>query len=321
MSSSNKTAIYGLGAALVDHTFHVSDALLAELGCEKGTMRKVSPAERAALLERLRGLAPDLQPAGSISITLQTIAALGGHATFNCVVGSDALAATYLAEMEARGVRLDVTRVPGETGACVIMVTPDGERTMRTDPAVANEFTAPLPPLSRYAWCCMSAHLLLGGERGAAAIRNTIAAAHRDGVQVAFSLGSAFAMQTYAEAVLEVVGQSDLVIGNIGEWSALEERLGSRATRAALSARCPLLVTTMGTSGAELLCSGALTRISPVPCSPVNATGAGDVFLGTLLFHLARGVALPESAQHAATRASRSVSLGFHAFRASVGCQ
>jgi sugar/nucleoside kinase (ribokinase family) len=138
-----------------------------------------------------------------------------------------------------------------------------------------------------------------------------ISAARSSGTNVAFSLGSSSAMKKYPGEALEIIAQSDLVVGNMLEWSSLLEIQGKAGTISELRALCPTMIATMGGAGVEIFHEGELTTIPPVPCTPKNATGAGDVFLGSILYSLVHSRNVLDAAYEATSLASRSVAEGF----------
>ena len=132
--------VTGIGHALVDIIAPCEEALLGEFSLDKGTMRLTSPEEAAALYERM---GPAVETSGgSAANTCAGIASLGGRAGFMGKVGHDQFARVFEHDLRSIGVVFSDGEAKSETptGRCLILVTPDGERTMNTNLGAASEF-------------------------------------------------------------------------------------------------------------------------------------------------------------------------------------
>src|SRR2546423_1910467 len=131
--------VCGLGNALVDIFLDVSDAELAALGFEHGTMRLVEPAEQKALLERFRDHEPRMVSGGSVANSVIAFSQLGGQAAFIGCVGDDRYGLFYKTEFEELKIDIGNPVIYNQvTGTCLCIITPDAERTMRTCLAVSS---------------------------------------------------------------------------------------------------------------------------------------------------------------------------------------
>ena len=127
--------LYAIGNALVDSEYEVSDAQLQALGVEKRHMTLIDAERRAFLLAGVHGLHSRRTGGGSAGNTTVALAQLGGKAFYSCRVADDELGAFYHQDLLANGVatNLSHTAFPeGQTGICMVMVTPDAERSMST---------------------------------------------------------------------------------------------------------------------------------------------------------------------------------------------
>ena len=133
----------GLGNAIVDIFVEVSDAEFAELGFERGSMRLVEIDEQKALLERFQKQDPRLVSGGSVANSVIAFSQLGGDAAFIGCVGDDRYGLFYKTEFDELDIDIgNPVIVNSSTGTCVVLITPDAERTMRTCLAVSSHLSA-----------------------------------------------------------------------------------------------------------------------------------------------------------------------------------
>jgi sugar/nucleoside kinase (ribokinase family) len=130
-----KFDVYAIGNALVDSEYQVSEALLQQSGVEKRHMTLIDAPRRAELLQHMHDVASHRTGGGSAGNTIVAVAQFGGKAFYSCRVAEDELGAFYTQDLAHHGVatNLSHTRAPhGQTGICMVMVTPDAERSMST---------------------------------------------------------------------------------------------------------------------------------------------------------------------------------------------
>src|SRR5262245_31120944 len=131
--------LYGLGNALVDIFLEVSDGELSSLAYERGSMRLVELPEQKALQSRFQDHEPRLVSGGSVANSVIAFSQLGGQAAFLGCVGDDRYGLHYQSEFEELQIDFNNPVIVGEsTGTCVVIITPDAERTMRTCLAVSS---------------------------------------------------------------------------------------------------------------------------------------------------------------------------------------
>ena len=127
--------LYAIGNALVDTEYEVSDELLAAMGVSKRHMTLIDTAQRAELLTHVQGLHARRTGGGSAGNTVVALAQLGGKAFYSCRVADDELGAFYSQDLQTNGVATNLTHTAakaGQTGSCMVLVTPDAERSMCT---------------------------------------------------------------------------------------------------------------------------------------------------------------------------------------------
>ena len=127
--------VYGLGNALVDFEFEVSDDMLANLGVEKSVMTLIDESQQVDLMGKLSSLSHKKASGGSAANTIIAASQFGGKTYYSCKVANDETGDFYMHDLQACGVDTNLSenaREAGHTGKCVVMVTPDADRTMNT---------------------------------------------------------------------------------------------------------------------------------------------------------------------------------------------
>jgi len=130
--------VYGVGNSLVDIQAQVSEATLKSLEFAKGSMTLVDEATQQKVLGSLQGAAIHRCAGGSAANTIMGVADLGGKAAYAGKTATDELGRFCLADMRQQGVSIEVPPAAGQTGTCVILITPDAQRTMLTHLGVSS---------------------------------------------------------------------------------------------------------------------------------------------------------------------------------------
>lgn len=286
--------VYGVGNAIVDTEVEVEDSFLADRGMDKGIMTLVSPEDQAVLLRSLTRHAQHGSAGGSAANTMTAVAHFGGRAFFTGKIGDDMHGALYRESLAEAGVRFDMTPAnDGPTGACVVLVTPDGERTMQTSLGAASA----LGPddidfdVLRSSRIVYVEGYLLSTSPCAQAAESAMAAASETGVRVALSLSDPAIATHFLEQFRRVTRQYVDVLfcneheaGIYGDGDSREERLR------AVGVDAPLVFMTCGADGALVFDAGIITHVPGHAVPVVDTTGAGDVFAAGALYGLTHGL-------------------------------
>ena len=137
--------IYAIGNALVDSEYEVSDAQLQAMGVDKRHMTLIDTPRRAELLGHVQSVQPRRTGGGSAGNTVVALAQLGGQAYYSCQVADDELGDFYAQDLQHWGVHTNLTNSrakAGQTGSCMVLVTPDAERSMCTFLGVSAELNS-----------------------------------------------------------------------------------------------------------------------------------------------------------------------------------
>lgn len=294
MASTARFDVVAIGNAIVDVLARADDALITAEGLTKGSMRLID-AEEAEGLYAAMGPAIEMS-GGSAANTLAGMAALGQRCSFIGQVADDQLGHVFTHDLRALGVAYETPPLAegAPTARCLILVTPDGQRTMNTflgashllDQAMIDE-----------AWIADSDILYLEGylwdpPLSRAAMRRAIDVARGAGRKVAFTLSDAFIIDRHGADFRALIAEGlfDILFANEVEIRALAETEDFEAAVASVAAQVPLLVVTRGSHGAIALTGGARTEVGAEPIDDVvDTTGAGDLFAAGFLSGHAQG--------------------------------
>jgi sugar/nucleoside kinase (ribokinase family) len=295
------TDVVGIGNAIVDVIARAEEAFLAREGLVKGTTALID-ADRAETLYRMMGPAIE-SSGGSAGNTLAGLASLGGSGAYIGKVRDDLLGEVFRHDITALGVRFDTpaaTDGPG-TARCLILVTPDGQRTMNTYLGACVE----LAPADIDAATIQAAQItylegyLFDPPQAQAAFRKAAAIAHAAGRKVALSLSDPFCVERHREAFRDLVAHDvDILFANEAEICALYETDDFAAAAAAVKDRVAIAALTRSAAGSLVLAAGAEYPVSAAPVARVvDTTGAGDLYASGFLYGLTRGHPLPTCGQ------------------------
>ena len=289
--------VAGIGNAIVDVISHADEAFLAAEGFAKGAMTLIDAARADTLYGRM---GPGIEASGgSAGNTMAGIASLGGIGAYIGKVRDDTLGAIFRHDITAMGIGFatpPATEGPG-TARCLILVTPDGQRTMGTylgacvdlgpediDPAVIG--AAQVTYLEGY---------LFDPPRAKQAFRKAAEIAHAAGRQVALSLSDPFCVGRHRDEFRELVaGQIDILFANESEICSLYETDDFDTAAGAVRGHVKIAALTRSEAGSVIIAQEKTHTIAAAPVTRVvDTTGAGDLYAAGVLFGLTRGLALP----------------------------
>ena len=215
---------YGIGAALVDTEIKVQDEDLAQMNVDKGMMTLVDEARQAQLLAHLQGHLVKASHAsgGSAGNSMIATAQFGGPTFMSCKVAADRDGDIYLADLEAAGVDhcLNGARAAGTTGKCLVLITPDAERSMNTFLGISEtlsvaELHAAAIAASEYLY--IEGYLVTSASGLAAAVRAR-ELAEDAGVKTALSFSDPGMVEFFREGMASIIGNGvDLIFCNEAE--------------------------------------------------------------------------------------------------------
>jgi sugar/nucleoside kinase (ribokinase family) len=304
--------VYGMGNALVDMEFEVSDAFLETMGVEKGFMTLVDEDRQFELLEYLRGERSARSGGGSAANTVVANALFGGRSFYTCLVSNDEMGDFYAAELARAGVDTNLAdrRAEGVTGKCLVMITPDAERTMNTYLGISESLsTAELRPeaLGDSAFLYAEGYLVTSPS-ARPAVGEAMRMARAAGVKTALSFSDPSMVKYFRLGLEEIIGEGvDLLFCNREEallWG--ECRTLAKAVDE-LRRVAGSFVVTLGGEGALVFDGYRMHEIDPFPVTPIDTNGAGDMFAGAFLYGITHGMTHPQAGRFASLAASKVV--------------
>lgn len=307
--------IYGIGAALVDTEIEVTDDDLKALGIEKGVMTLVDAEQQSQLIAQLSGhlVASKRASGGSGANSIIAASYLGAKTFYTCKVADDENGEFYLNDLSAAGVDFHRKSAghDGTTGKCLVMITPDAERSMTTFLGVSEGLSADEVDASALAasqWAYIEGYLVTS-DTGRPAARYVRQLAREHGVRTAMSLSDPAIVRFFKSGLQEIIGDGvDLLFCNTAE--ALEFT-GAPSVDAAVEQLKPWarqLAITDGAKGAWLYDGETLHHAEAVPVKAIDTNGAGDMFAGSFLYGLTQGLSYVEAGRLANRAAAKVVS-------------
>ncbi|SMY06209.1 adenosine kinase [Flavimaricola marinus] len=307
-----KFQIVGIGNAMVDVLARADEDFLGEAGIEKGIMQLIDMDRAVDLYSRI-GPAKEIS-GGSAANTIAGIAHLGGKTAYVGKVKDDQLGAIFAHDLRAQGAvyetRMAPKDAPQETGRCIVLVTPDGERSMNTYLGV-TEFLEPsdIDPamMAEADWIYLEGYRFDGPESHAA-FAKAIEACKGAGGRVSLTLSDPFCVSRHKDAFRAMIQSDvDLLFCNRSELMAMYGGDFETALATAAS-ELEILACTDSENGAHILSGGERWHAPAVPTDIVDATGAGDLFAGAFLWALAEGHDLETCGRMGCVAASEVIS-------------
>ncbi|MEY4345237.1 MAG: hypothetical protein RL032_1069 [Pseudomonadota bacterium] len=291
--------LYAIGNALVDSEYEVTDAQLTDMGVEKRHMTLIDADRRAALLAGVQGQYARRTGGGSAGNTVVALAQLGGKAYYACRVADDELGAFYRDDLIANGVSsnlVDGLAATGQTGTCMVLVTPDAERSMSTYLGATSDLedSALREAAIRSSKVYYMEGYLAAQTGGLAAALKGRAIAKEAGVLLASTL-SDMSMINFCRAGLEAMvggteqGDLDYLFCNEEEaqvWCGSTD-LPTIIAKIAKLARVVCL--TRSAKGCIVIEAGTQTEVPAAQVKAVDTNGAGDMFAGAFLYAVTQG--------------------------------
>ena len=294
--------LYAIGNALVDSEYEVSDALLQKMGISKRHMTLIDTPRRAELLDHVTHLQPRQTGGGSAGNTVVALAQLGGKAFYSCKVAHDNLGDFYVKDLQAQGVDTNLTHTrasEGQTGSCMVLVTPDAERSMCTFLGVSAE----LDDAALHAQDIVKSKIyymegyLAASPTGLSAALKGRQIAREAGVALALTLSDVSMIQFCKAGLDAMLGDGvDYLFCNQEEaqvWCGTEDLETIRST---LKKLAKIICLTRGPEGSEVLTADQSWHVPAEKVKAIDTNGAGDMFAGAFLYAVTRGYAPNQAA-------------------------
>lgn len=290
---SKRYNVYGIGNALVDVQYQVDDDYLQRMEVEKGGMTLVDEDRQKALSDAVEGDPLQRTSGGSAANSMIMVSGFGGSSYYGCKVGTDEAGDFYLDDLSNAGVDSNRSnRGEGVTGTCLVLITPDGERSMNTFLGITSTF-GPEQVESAVIQNSDVVYIegyLLSSEPGVEAALKAQSEAHTAGAKVALTLSDGFIIDVFRDPLERVIkGGVDLLFANEGEAKAYADRDSVGTACSVLGKVVGDYVVTCGGEGAIVSDKGNVREVKGYSVDLVDTNGAGDAFAGAFLFGMTNG--------------------------------
>lgn len=304
--------VLGIGNAIVDVLTHAEDDFVEAHALAKGAMTLID-ATRAESIYSVMGPGVEVS-GGSCANTMVGAAALGSRAAYLGKVRDDQLGRIFAHDIRSAGVAYDTIAAEDgpPTARCLVLVAPDGQRTMATYLGASVELgpkdvdpelvaAARITYLEGYLW---------DPPRAKEAFRAAMAAAGRAGRTVALTLSDPFCVERHRSEFRDLVdGEVDLLFANEDEIVSLYETDRFEEAVEQVRGRCGVAVLTRSEKGSLVVTPEATHEVPAAPVQQVvDTTGAGDLYAAGFLHGLARGRDLPDCARLGSLAAAEVIS-------------
>jgi sugar/nucleoside kinase (ribokinase family) len=305
--------IYGVGAALVDTEIEVTDQDLQNLQIDKGVMTLVDEARQQELIEQLSDhlVASKRASGGSAANTVIAASYFGAKSFYSCKVANDENGDFYVNDLKDAGVDYHhaLERQQGITGKCLVMITPDAERTMNTFLGISETVSGQeLHPeaIAKSKYVYIEGYLVTS-ETGRAAAIELRQLAEQNNVKTALSLSDPAMVEFFRDGLKDMIGDKvDLLFCNQAEAQGFTACDNIDDAVEALKSVASTFAITCGADGALVFDGEQIINIAPHSVTAIDTNGAGDMFAGAFLYAITNGESY-ESAGKLASRSSAQV--------------
>ncbi|HNE51533.1 MAG TPA: adenosine kinase [Leptospiraceae bacterium] len=295
-----KYDVFGVGNALVDTLAAIDHDFLHKAEIRKGVMTLVDTESQNKLLTFLKDHKLELRSGGSAANTMIALANSGGNGCYTGKVADDEHGRFYKKDMEDAGIVFDVPPAKeGKTGTCVVLTTPDADRTMLTNLGISTSLSkhdiqeerlkdSQIAYIEGYLW---------DGTNTKEASMHTMELAKKYGNKVAFTYSDPFCVNRSREDFVKLTQEFvDIAFCNHDEAMAMTETDNPEDAIMQLGTMCNLVFMTWGSCGAFIAVDGIVSPVTGYPVtSPVDSNGAGDAFAAGVLYGLTHGYSISKA--------------------------
>ncbi len=296
-----KTLIYGVGNALVDSEYKVTDKELNQLNLTKGCMELNDIDNHIKLSNELKnkhGIVK-MMPGGSVANSLYALAQFGENVVFTGRISRDNIGASFEESLKFVGMQSAIKQVEnGITGECIVMITPDHERTMYTYLGVSSDLSK--EDISKDA-IINSEYLLIEGYLVTSDATKNVAKycldiANENSIKKIITLSDPNVVSFFKQNMMELIHKKfDIIFCNKQEAFNISSTDNINDSIKFLKSFSNEIIITSGSDGAYVYRDNNLTHVVSDNIIPVDLTGAGDMFLASYLLSKTKNKSISES--------------------------
>ena len=311
---SRKYDIYGMGNAIVDIVTEVDLDFFAKNQIEKGVMTLVDERRQHELITAIDMKKSRMASGGSAANTMIGVSQFGGSAFYSCLVAKDPLGRFFLEDLKRNGVDTNLTYEDcpeGITGKCLVMTSPDAERTLNTFLGVSSKLSS--NQLSERAivdssFIYLEGYLVTSPE-GLEAMKEGKKIAEKNNVKTTLTFSDPSMVKYFSKQMNEIIGASvDLLFCNEEEAMIFTGTASLNDAREQLKGVAKHFAITLGANGALIFDGDTFINIEPYKVKALDTNGAGDMFAGAFLYGITHGHSYAEAGKLASLASARVVS-------------
>lgn len=310
----SKYDVYGIGNAIVDIVTEVDHDFFDKHNIEKGVMTLVDEKRQLQLMHAIDMKRSRMSGGGSAGNTVVAVNQFGGKSFYSCLVARDELGKFFLDDLKRNGVDTNLTyeQCPeGHTGKCLVMTSPDAQRTLNTFLGVSS-FLSPghldEEAIKNSSYVYLEGYLV-ASPKGLEALKEAKRIAERSKVFTSLTFSDASMVKYFGKQMEEVVGASvDLLFCNEEEALIFTGTDSLSEAREKLKQMAKHFAVTLGANGALIFDGDTFIQIEPYNVRAIDTNGAGDMFAGAFLFGITHNHSYAEAGKIASLASSRVVS-------------
>lgn len=310
---TKKYDVYGIGNAIVDIVTEVDLDFFTKNSIEKGVMTLVDEKRQDQLVKAIDMKKSRMASGGSAANTMIATAQFGGKSFYSCLVANDDLGKFFLEDLNRNGVdtNLKYENCPtGITGKCLVMTSPDAERTMNTFLGISSNLSPTQldeDAIKNSSYLYLEGYLVTS-PNGLEAMKEAKKIAERNNVKTTLTFSDPSMVKYFSSQMGEIVGASvDMLFCNEEEAMIYTGTNKLSDAREKLKGIAKHFAITMGANGALIYDGDTFISIEPYKVKALDTNGAGDMFAGAFLFGITHGHSYAEAGKLASLASSRVV--------------
>jgi sugar/nucleoside kinase (ribokinase family) len=293
---AKKYHVYGLGNALVDMEFEVDADFLKKSQIEKGLMTLVDENRQSEIIGTLDGIQHKRACGGSAANTIIAVSQYGGKSFYSCKVANDETGKFYFKDLMSNGVATNLNEQSlenGISGKCIVLITPDADRTMNSFLGITSNFSTKEIVESELVdseWLYIEGYLV-ASPTGLKASVHARELAEKNKVKTALTFSDVNMVNFFGEGLKEMMGPNgvDLLFCNEAEAMAFTKATSIEEASEKLKKVAKTFAITLGPKGALVYDGKKEIQIVTMPVEAIDTNGAGDLFAGSFLYAITHG--------------------------------
>ena len=308
-----KYDVYGIGNAIVDIVTEVEHDFFEKNAVEKGVMTLVDEKRQQHLMKAIDMKRSKMSGGGSAANTVVALSQFDGMGFYSCLVAQDEMGKFFLEDLKRNGVdtNLKYENCPtGDSGRCLVMTSPDAQRTMNTFLGVSSHFSPEHideEAIKQSSYVYLEGYLV-ASPKGLEAMKATKKIAEKNKIEVALTFSDASMVKYFSKQMEEIVGASvDLLFCNEEEAMIFTGTDSTNEAREKLKQVAKRFAITLGANGALIYDGDTFIQIEPYKVQAVDTNGAGDMFAGAFMYGITHHHSYSEAGKLSSLASSKVV--------------